>query len=294
LNAINHILIPGEAAEDYNRCITASPNGTIYALSWYLDIICPDWELLANRDYSTVMPLPVFRTMGRKIIRQPDFAYQLGVFSVSIPDPETVYRYLRAIPGSYRLRKLCLNKFNIVTKDNARIHNAAELDLISPYKQMRTRYARPIRERLNLAEEHTLGFVGNISVNDLLMFSYRLDKLNKQKLKPNQISTLRLIASNAIRYRSAQIASAFDSANNLCAVILFLIFNGRASILHAAANGEGMKTGAIEFIIDHFIRENSEQNLILSIDNPGDKYLMETLKNFGSGISDYPCLKQFG
>jgi hypothetical protein len=232
--------------------------------------------------------------MGRKTLSQPDYAFHLGVFSTSIPDPETVYRYLQAIPRNYKLRKLCLNKFNIVPKNNSRINNAAELDLISPYKQTRARFSRVIQDRLNLAEENAISFVSNTSVNDLLMFSYRLDKLNKQKLKPNQISTLRLIASNAIRYRSAQLASAYDRTNNLCAVILFLIFNGRASILHAAANVDGIKTGAIEFIIDHFIRENSEQNLVLSIDNPGDKYMMETLKNFGSGISEYPCLKQIG
>lgn len=294
MKKISHILSPGKIAGDYDRCITASPNGSIYALSWYLDIVCPDWELVANSDYSTVMPLPVFRSLGRKSLNQPDYTYHLGVFSTSIPDPETISRYLQTIPKNYKVRKLCMNKFNIVTKRNVRIYNAAELDLISPYKQARARYSSRIKDRLNLAEENSTSFVSQTSVNDLLMFAFRLDKLNKQKLKPNQLSTLRLIASNAIRYRSGQLASAYDKTNNLCAVILFLIFNGRASILHAAANMEGMETGAIEFIIDHFIRENSEQNLVLSIDNPGDKYLMETLQHFGSGISEYPCLKQIG
>jgi len=294
LNDINHIINPGEAAKEHDKCISASPNGNIYALSWYLDIVCPDWELLANSDFSTVMPIPVFRSIGKKTLSQPDYAFHLGVFSTSIPDPETVYKYLQAIPSNYKFRKLCLNKFNIVTKKNARIFNAAELDLISPYKQTRARFSPKLKERLNLAAANSISFVSNTSVNDLLMFSYRLDKLNKQKLKPNQISTLRLIASNAIRYRSAQLASAYDRTNNLCAIILFLNFNGRASILHAATTVEGMETGAIEFIIDHFIRENSEQNLVLAIDNPGDKYLMETLQQFGSGISEYPCLKQIG
>ena len=294
MKEINHILSPGEAAKEHNKCISASPNGTIYALSWYLDIVCPDWELIANSDYSTVMPIPVFRSMGRKMLNQPDYAYHLGVFSTSIPDPETVNKYLRAIPRNYRFRKLCLNKFNIVTKKNARIINAAELDLISPYRQTRARFSRIAKNRLHLAKENSISFVSNTTVNDLLMFSYRLDRLNKQKLKPNQLSTLRLIASNAIRYRSAQLASAYDRTNNLCAVILFLIFNGRASILHAAANREGLEKGAIEFIIDHFIRENSEQNLVLAIDNPSDKHLMETLQHFGSGISEYPCLKNIG
>ncbi len=232
--------------------------------------------------------------MGRKILKQPDYAFQLGVFSTSIPDPVTVYEFLQAIPKNYRFRNLCMNKFNIIKKSITRIHNATELDLISPYTQTRSRYSHFIQQRLSLAEENSLSFIGNISVNDLLMFSYRLDKLSKQKLKPNQVSFLRLIASNAIRYRSAQIASAFDASNNLCAAILFLIFNGRASILHAAASGEGLVTGALEFIIDRFISENSEQNLILGIDNPGEKHLMETLKNFGSSISDYPCLKHIG
>ena len=294
MKKISHILSPGKIAGDYDRCITASPNGSIYALSWYLDIVCPDWELIANSDYSTVMPLPVFRSLGRKTLNQPDYTYHLGVFSTSIPDPETISRYLQTIPKNYKVRKLCMNKFNIVTKRNVRIYNAAELDLISPYKQARARYSSRIKDRLNLAEENSISFVSQTSVNDLLMFAFRLDKLNKQKLKPNQLSTLRLIASNAIRYRSGQLASAYDKTNNLCAVILFLIFNGRASILHAAANMEGMETGAIEFIIDRFIRENSEQNLVLSIDNPGDRYLMEILQHFGSGISEYTCLKQIG
>ena len=294
MNPTNHIIIPGETAVDYNKCIGASPNGTIYALSWYLDIVCPDWEFIESGDYTTVMPIPVFKSMGKKIIKQPEYAFQLGVFSTSIPDPETVHAFLQAIPKNYRFRKFCMNKFNIVKNNNARIHNASELDLISPYKQIRSKFNHIIHQQISLAENNSLSFISNIAVNDLLMFSYRLDKFNKQKLKPNQISTLRLIASNAIRYRSAQIASAFDASNNLCAAILFLIFNGRASILYAAANSEGLETGAIEFIIDRFISDNAEQNLVLCIDNPVEKQLMETLKNFGSSISDYPCLKQTG
>ncbi len=259
-----------------------------------MDIVCPDWEMLANEDFSTVMPLPVFRSLGRKIIRQPDYASQLGVFSTSIPDPETVNKYLQAIPRHYRLRKLCLNKFNLVTRSQSRIHNAAELDLISPYRQMRYRFSRVIEDRLRLAKENSLSFVSNTSLNDMVMFSYRLDKLNRPKLKPTQITSLRLIASNALRYRSAQLSSAYDRANNLCAVMLFLVFNGRANILHASASLEGMEMGAIEFIIDQFIRKNSGKNLILSVDNPGDRLLFETLQHFGSGISEYPCLIRIG
>ena len=126
------------------------------------------------------------------------------------------------------------------------------------------------------------------------MFAYRLDRFNRQKLKPREISTLRLIASNAIRYRSARIGAAYDSYNNLCATVLFLLFKGRASILHAAASSEGMEAGGIEFITDRFIASMAEKNMILCVDNPSDRKLMEILKSCGSTISHFPCLRHIG
>lgn len=286
-----HIQDPEEASGYYDKCINDSPIGQICALSWYLNIICPDWEILAAEDHSTVMPLPVTRSMGRKVIRQPDFAWQLGVFSTKIPSPEVIQHFIRSIPSTYRLRRLCLNKFNIVPSNRARLMNSAELDLIRPYKLIRAKYGPSLRKQLNLSSECSLSYVNNISVHDMLMFAYRLDRFSKHRLKPSEISTLRLIATNAIRYRSGQIGSAYDSHNNLCATVMFLVFNGRASILHASASSDGIASGGIEYIIDRFIELNAEENLVLCVDNPSNRKLMEILKSCGSGISTFPCLR---
>jgi hypothetical protein len=43
----------------YDECILESLQGTVYAMSWYLDTVSPGWELLATEDYKTVMPIPV-------------------------------------------------------------------------------------------------------------------------------------------------------------------------------------------------------------------------------------------
>ena len=128
----------------------------------------------------------------------------------------------------------------------------------------------------------------------MLMFAFRLDKFNRTRLKPRDISLLRLIASNAIRLRSGQISAAYDAHNNLCATILFLKFKGRACILHAAASVEGLENGGIEFIIDHFIHDHAEENLVLCVDNPEEGQLMEILESCGSGLSTYPCLRHMG
>lgn len=286
-----HIQDPGKAAGFYDNCINNSPNGIIYALSWYLNIVSPDWEILATEDHSAVMPLPLSKSLGRKIIRQPDFAWQLGIFSTMVPSPEIIRHFIHSIPNSYRLRRLCLSKLNIVESSSARYLNSAELDLIRPYSQIHSNYGPSMQKQLSRAGDQSLSYISNVSVHDMLMFAYKFDKFQSQGLKPREISTLRLIISNSIRFRAGQIGAAYDIHNNLCAMVVFLIFKGRAGILHAAASTEGMASGAIEYIIDRFIETNAEKNLVLSVDNPADRKLMEILKSCGSGISNFPCLK---
>ncbi len=286
-----HIQNPEEASGFYDECIKNSPNGLIYALSWYLNIISPDWEILTTEDHSTVMPLPLTRSLGRKLIRQPDFAWQLGIFSTRVPSPEIIRHFIRSIPHSYRLRKLCLSKLNIVESAATRFLNSSELDLIQPYKHIRSKYGPSMQKQLRLAKDNSLSFISNISVHDMLMFAYKLDKFHSHRLKPRDISVMRLILSNSIRFRMGRIGAAYDAHNNLCATIVFLTFRGRSSILHAAASNEGLASGAIEFILDRFIESNAEKNLVLCVDNPAERKLMDIMKCCGSGISNFPCLK---
>jgi hypothetical protein len=256
-----------------------------------MDIVCPGWEILSTEDRTSVMPLPVSRSLGRKVLIQPEFAWQLGVFSTKVPSPELIQHFIRSIPPGYRLRKLCLNKFNIVANTKARFQNTAELDLIRSYSQIRERYGPAMKKRLELAGSRSLSYLSNISVHDMLMFAYKLDRFNRQRLSPKQISVLRLIATNAIRYRAGQVWAAYDIYNNLIATVLFLVFRGRASMLIAAASAEGVDSGGVEYIIDRFIEMNAGANLVLCVDNPSNRKLMDILNGCGSGISSFPCLR---
>ena len=172
-----------------------------------------------------------------------------------------------------------------------RTRQIAELDLIPSYKQIRSKYGPEVRKRLELAASRSLSFLNNIPVHDMLLFASNLDNFNRQRLNPAQISMLRLIATNAVRYRAGEVWAAYDKHNNLAATILFLVFKGRASILHAAAGSEGEDSGGIEYLLDRFIERNAGRNLVLCTDNPGNRKLMELLNGYGSGIYNFQCLR---
>ena len=42
----------------WDKCITNAKNSLVYASTWYLDVVSPDWEALVAGNYEYIMPLP--------------------------------------------------------------------------------------------------------------------------------------------------------------------------------------------------------------------------------------------
>ncbi len=117
----------------WNALIDRSPHSIIYAYTWYLDVISPDWAALCLmgtahgsetstpreeinsqskvasertnlcRDdlqvpsYTAVMPLPVLKKWGVATLRQPLFCQYLGIFSSGVLSTEVLKLFLRAL-----------------------------------------------------------------------------------------------------------------------------------------------------------------------------------------------------
>ena len=43
--------------EKWDACVANSFNRLIYGFSWYLDVVCDDWDALVLNDYEAVFPL---------------------------------------------------------------------------------------------------------------------------------------------------------------------------------------------------------------------------------------------
>ena len=71
----------------WDRCIENSCNGTLYAMSWYLDAVAENWDALITGDYETVFLITYIKRLGINILYTPDCIQQLGIFSKK-PLPE--------------------------------------------------------------------------------------------------------------------------------------------------------------------------------------------------------------
>src|SRR3990172_7490113 len=87
----------------WDKCIQNSSNGLIYAYSWYLDFVSPNWQALVRGDYEYVMPLTCKKKYGINYLHQPFFAQQLGVFSSAVLSDYDVDEFLSLIPEKFKL-----------------------------------------------------------------------------------------------------------------------------------------------------------------------------------------------
>ena len=95
--------------EKYNQCIDTSLQSKIYAFSWYLDIVCDNWDVLVLDDYEAVMPIPWRKKYGIKYVYPPFWVLQLGVFSNEVIDEN---EFLTPLFNKFKFVELRMNTHN--------------------------------------------------------------------------------------------------------------------------------------------------------------------------------------
>ena len=99
----------------WDTFIAASSQRVIYAYSWHLDVVSPQWQALVLEEggiWKAVMPLPTKQKWGLNVVKQPFFCQFLGIFttpSVELASVQTAFvealsthfRYVSSYSGRF-------------------------------------------------------------------------------------------------------------------------------------------------------------------------------------------------
>ena len=140
--------------EKWNRCITDSPNGLIYAYSYYLDHMAKHWIALVLNDYEAVMPLTWNHKFGISYLYQPFITAQLGIFGSNM-SAQLVEAFLNAIPKTFRFWDIYLNYQNVFPLQNFSLYQRKNyvLDLNKSYQELYRNYRENIQRNIKKAEQ---------------------------------------------------------------------------------------------------------------------------------------------
>ncbi|WP_266367862.1 GNAT family N-acetyltransferase [Tellurirhabdus rosea] len=269
----------------YDRCMAGSPDRIIYAFSWYLDAVSPDWACLVKGDYESVMPLPLRRRYGWKAVMQPLFCHQLGVFADGkSPDAAELQPFL-----------ICLTQhFRYVPAYPFHAGNAAELaadltprtnhilNLNRPYEALRNGYSRGRRHHLNKAgllsgwEMTTTDHIGPLF--DLFV---KHNTVSIGRIDPQAGQILRRLTDACLERGMAQIRMAHYGGEPE-AGSLFLHDERRIIHLFCAASPLGRRANARMVLLDQVIRENAGRAVWLDFESPEVESLARFNREFGA------------
>jgi hypothetical protein len=267
----------------YDECILKSLQGTVYAMSWYLDTVSPGWELLATEDYGTVMPVPVKKKFGLAYSMQPHLCQQLGVFSTTPVNDGAIADFIKHIPYSYY--RLQLNAGNTLENRKVRLLQNYLLDLGRSYEEIREKYKTNCQRNIRKSE------TGNLQVFQATDPDKYVDVLVRNasgrpiiKLLP----LLKKLIESAGRNTQTEIWHVRNNSGDILSCALFLYWKNRVYYMVPVSTPQGRKQQSMSFLIDRFIRRHATSGLMLDFEGSSIPNIARYYEGFGAFRENYP------
>lgn len=258
-----------------------------YALSWYLDVVAPDWEALVLGDYEVIMPLPVSRKLGIKYIYQPYYCQQLGLFGG------------KADNDTYR--SFCERMLDIAPYIDYNFNHLAPF--IDPLLHRRNNFV------LNLApgaEVLKSGYSTNLARNikkaikarfapqpcDLEAFLtfYKANNAEKENLKNKHEPIVYNLWAELSKRQMAGVYGVYDSHNQLLAATFLVMYKNRVINLINTSDPAGRKAGANHLLLSWVIENYAGNNMVFDFEGSSVPGVMGFYSSFGPKNEPYPNL----
>lgn len=271
----------------YNTCIEQSNQTTIYAYSWYLDIVSDDWGVLVLGDYKAVMPIPLMRSIRNfyfKKIAQPPFCQQLGLFYSEEISGDIVLKFLEMFydkkPNSYQFNAKNLIKNKLFEVSNRKNY---ELELKDSYELLKKNYSKNLVRNIKKATNNELKIVANVGSN---IFIEMKTANKKHQIKQRNLRKMKLLIDELIARNFGEIYGV-QCGTELIATAVISKNKERIVHLFSASSEIGKKMGAIPYLFDFLIQENCGSNFVFDFEGGSIPSIARFNKSFGAKSVDY-------
>lgn len=270
---------------------TMAECGNIYAYSWYLDVVHPDWEALVEDDYQAVMPLTGGKKFGVQYLYQPYFVQQLGIFSKQSLSPEKMTEFLNAIPKKFRFCEIRMNEGNVFEENIQGVdyHRNALLDLNRSYEEIHANYHQNTKRNLAKAEANNLQIINSvIPFHVVALFRDNrgalLDKWGDAEYKVmTRLATVAQKRDHAFIFGVTE-----KGVGELLSAAIFMKANNRITFLFSGLKQEGKDKQAMTYLLDYVIQKYANQPLVFDFEGSDDDNLARFYLGFGGEEVKYP------
>lgn len=275
---IKHVFHKDIDITKWDNCIEGSVNCLIYAKSFYLNNISPNWNALVYKDYEAVMPLPWRSKFCIKYLYQPAFFQQGGVFGKNFSS-QLVSDFIKAIPNSYKLIDITFNYLSYVSTENLIEKNnfILEFNEQSPTCILTN---NGFREAYNKSIKHNL-YYKEFTEIELALSMHKTLYGNRISVKEEEYKAF-LDICNTCKQHGNMVCRIVEENGNLVSLVLLLKDKKRLYNIISCTTLEGRKKNSNYFLYYKLIEEFSQSGLVLDLegsDIPGVEFFYKRMTN---------------
>ena len=275
-------------ADKWDRCIAEASNGLIYGYSYYLDATADNWDALVLNDYEAVMPLPWRKKYGIYYLYQPAFAAQLGVFGNGIT-AELFETFLKEIPSKFRLWELSFNHQNRFALKDFHLFERMNyvLSLSEKYETLRKRYRENTKRNIKKSIDYGCYSRTDVSIDKII----ELAKEQPNAPPKTEIEKFKGLFDSLKNRSAAKSYGVFSRNEDLLASCVFTFSHNRAYYILVGNHPNGRTLGASHVLIDAFIKDHAEQNVLLDFEGSDVPNLAFFYSSFGATGERYSAIR---
>ena len=279
--------------EKWDSCIEQSDSRLVYAQSWYLDIVSPQWSGLVGDDYMAVMPLPTKKKYGIPYFYQPPFTQQLGLFDTSkVHNDSIIDEFIRKIP--FRPYRLHINgcrrpQHNGIEQLNYTLYLGRKYDDIS------SRFDTNTLRNINKA--HKSGVIVERYDSANIVKSDIADKFIEFYLstpKPYEVPDIDVF-TKLIReaYARGRMIFYFAHIDEVPIAALALLWSGKRMIYLCPISSEyGKQCSAMFLIVNQIIVDYQDTGTTLDFEGSRIEGIARFYRGFGAKLEPYFLIKR--
>ena len=297
----------------WNALIDEARNPVVYAYTWYLDCVSPHWQALVLIDsgelivdsapavghqslpsfgYRIVMPLPVRRKWGVRVVQLPLFCQYLGVFSKDELTEYQLARFLGSLDRHFPyvsvydfhpahtnlLRKLLPSYQHFEPQDKA----THWLNLEKPYAELARGFSADRRKNLKKSRKYAWEWVESEDIEPLIQLFRDNHASQIQNVQESAYDLLKNLARTLLQKQTAIIYYALQHGK-IHGGTMIVEKNRMGIYIFNAADSAGRRGNARTFLLDQYFQAAAGQLKTFDFESPEVESITRFYESFGAG-----------
>jgi hypothetical protein len=268
--------------EKWDACITASENNSIFVLSWYLDIVCPDWSALISSDYEAVFPLASRSKYKISYLYQPFFARYFGLYKNKKSSLSEI-DFFKAIPDKFKFLEFCIHENSTLSDKDYKIKERKFqwLDLNFEYEKLKAHFSDNAKRNIKKALKNNFVVRKGISPMEIVNLFKETKGGELEIFNAGDYKTLISLMETCMQRKSFESIAVYED-NKLAAAAFFMVHGNRYIFLKSGVTEHGKKHGAMHLLFDSFLKDHSDKNKVLDFGGSSVESVARFYKSFGA------------